>query len=93
MTERGITSRFLFMCLARANTMVLGTSDMRAKPPAMSPYRVQYPTESSDLFPVETKMAPSRLDMAMRMLPRMRAWIFSSATLTSRSSAKPRDLR
>ena len=64
-------------------TSVLGTSLMTAKPPAMSPYSVAYPMAISLLLPVVSVSHPNLLEMDMIMLPRMRAWTFSSAMLGS----------
>ena len=52
--------------------MVLGTSEMTANPPTMSPYKVQYPTAISLLLPVESTMALSLLESAISSDPRAR---------------------
>src|SRR5436190_1982043 len=44
----------------------------------MSPYRVAYPTDSSDLLPVATSIQPNLFDSAISSTPRARAWMFSS---------------
>ena len=40
--------------------MVFGTSPITARPPFISPYRVQYPTASSDLLPVVSSNEPAQ---------------------------------
>ena len=66
--------------LRQPYTNVLGTSLMTARPPAMSPYSVQYPTASSLLLPVVSSSAPNLFESAIRTPPRTRAWMFSSVT-------------
>ena len=60
---------------------------MGPNPPAESPYRVEYPVASSDLFPVVKARCPSALDRPMRITPRTRACRFSAASPVRSSSA------
>ena len=65
---------------ARRYTVVFITSLSTAKPPAMSPYSVQYPVLISLLLPVLRTSQPNLFDKDIRTLPRIRAWMFSSET-------------
>jgi len=49
-----------------------------AKPPAESPYSVEYPVASSLLLPVVSTIQPRALDTAIRTTPRIRDCRFSS---------------
>ena len=51
----------------------LNKSFIGAKPPAISPYSVAYPTLISLLLPVVRTKCPNLLDNAMSKFPRMRA--------------------
>src|SRR5512138_2302949 len=53
---------------------------MTARPPFVSPYSVQYPSASSDLFPVESNKRPSEFEMVIKMFPRKRDCRFSAAS-------------
>jgi len=50
----------------------------------MSPYSVQYPTASSLLLPVDSTRCPCLLEIAIRMLPLILAWMFSSVVSEAR---------
>ena len=73
-------------CRASSYTSVLGQSLMTANPPAVSPYRVEYPTAISDLLPVVRTSQSNLLDRAISRLPRIRAWMFSSVRSAGRPS-------
>ena len=73
---------------ARSQTSDLGTSLMGAKPPALSPYRVEKPVASSLLLPVVSTRWPCSLDSAMRVVPRTRACRFSTDSPVRSSSAR-----
>ena len=70
----------------RSQTLVFSVSFSGAKPPLRSPFSVPYPQMASDLFTVVSSMKPSWLLIDIRMLPRARAWMFSSATPVSSGS-------
>jgi len=55
---------------------------MTARLPHISPYRVQYPTAFSDLFPVVKRSELNLLDMAISRLPLILACIFSSVSFS-----------
>src|ERR1041384_8706670 len=62
-------------------TRDLGTSFSTAKPPAESPYSVEYPVAISLLLPVvNTIVSVHLLEYAINNVPRMRACQFSSVT-------------
>src|SRR6266850_4866984 len=82
--DLGITGRRELTYCDRRYTRVLGTSEIAASPPTMSPYRVQYPTASSDLLPVLSTNAQNLLESAISTAPRMRDCKFSSVTSSSR---------
>ena len=63
-----------------ANTSVLYKPPIGAKAPTVSPYSVEYPIMASDRLPVLTTSQPVMLEMAMRMIMRHLAWVFSAAT-------------
>src|SRR5580765_6395277 len=61
-------------------TVVFMTSLRTAKPPAMSPYKVQYPVLISLLFPVLSTIQLNLFESDIKYVPRTRAWMFSSVT-------------
>ena len=77
-----IPSRSLNHC-ASWYTSVLYKSAMGARPPQVSPYRVQYPAATSDLFPVAKSIQWNLLENDIITTPRMRDWMFSSVTSRS----------
>src|SRR5438270_3731101 len=79
-TRWGIAARpYEFRHADSSYTSVFGTSFSTAKPPAMSPYSVEYPVAISLLFPVVNTRWPNLFDSAINIVPRIRAWRFSSA--------------
>ena len=72
---------------ARSQTSVLSTSLIGPKPPAESPYRVEYPVAISLLFPVVSTRCPAALLSPIRITPRIRDCRFSAASPARSSSA------
>src|SRR5579859_2037616 len=67
--EAGTNSLLRLIHRASSYTINFGTSEITARPPAMSPYSVQYPTASSDLFPVLNTIEPNLFESAIHLGP------------------------